>query len=550
MHRLSLSLALGLLASLLVVVPAASAAGTVLPLPAIGQVKADPAHNRFFVTGGRAGGSVVVVDAHGGIVRTIGGELGATGLALAGTKMYVARCGQQAIDVFDTGTLAKVDSFAAPHLAGSCLIAYAGGRLWYGSDAQHGFLTSLRVTAPHTETVTGESLYGGGVFATAAAVPNRLVTAGAGLSPPDITVYDVSGPAPVLQVSRHISGSGDPDDMTLSPDGAMVYVAAGSPYEGRAYAVSDLMQRHAYPTGPYPSAIAVSPNGLTVGVGQRGVDAALHLFRADGSAEIAKTSFAGRGNPDLLARSVAFTADGKKLIGVVSENFGAQRVLHVYNPFALTPPPLALKVSKPQVTAGTRVTLTVKLGAWAVGRVVSLYATPVGGAKTLVGNVRVGKTGAFTAKVRPAGRTTYTVEFAGDDTYRARASAGVAVKVRGTLKVRASGSYTLSHGVRLFRYAKATCWTLQRKCPTFTVTLAPALAGAQVKFMLQQKRGKTYRTLSTATFVVDARGQVKVLWRYLGRGWIGKPLRARITAAGNAAFSAPAPRNVPFRITR
>src|SRR5262245_21913 len=210
MHRLSLSLALGLLASL-IVIPAASA-GTVLPLPAIGQVKADPAHDRFFVTGGKSGGSVVVVDADGGIVRTIGNELGATGLALAGTKMYVARCGQQTIDVFDTGTLAKVDAFAAPHLAGSCLIAYAGGRLWYGSDAQHGFLTSLRVTAPHTETVTAEHLYGGGVFATAPAVPNRLVTAGAGVSPPDITVYDVSGAAPTLAGTRQLSGSGDPDD--------------------------------------------------------------------------------------------------------------------------------------------------------------------------------------------------------------------------------------------------------------------------------------------------------------------------------------------------
>jgi hypothetical protein len=43
---------------------------------------------------------------------------------------------------------------------------------------------------------------------------------------------------------------------------------------------------------------------------------------------------------------------------------------------------------------------------------------------------------------------------------------------------------------------------------------------------------------------------VKVLWRYLGRGWIGKPLRARITAAGSPAISAPAPKNMPFRITR
>jgi hypothetical protein len=548
MHRVPFALALGLVASLLVV-PAASAAGTVLPLPAIGQVKADPAHDRFFVTGGKTGGAVVVVDAHGAIVRTIGNELGAAGLALVGTRMYVARCGQQSIDVFDTGTLAKVDSFAAPHLAGSCLIAYAGGRLWYGSDSQHGFLTSLRVTVPHTEVVSGESLFGGGVFATAASVPNRLVTAGVGVSPPDFTVYDVSGASPVVQVTRHVLDSGPLRDMTLSPDGSLLYVAAGAPYEGRAYGVSDLMLRHSFPTGPYPTGIAVSPNGLSVGVGNSGVDTALHLFRSDGSAQTATSVFDPHGSPDLLARSVAFTADGRKLIGVTDENFGAQRVLHVYNPFALMPPPLALKASTSKVTAGRSVTITAKLGGWAVGRVVSLYRTPVGGAKTLIGNVRVGRTGVVSAKVRPAGRTTYTVEFAGDDVYKARASAGVAVGVRATLKVRPSGSYRTAAGVRLFRYAKATCWTLQQRCPTFTVTLAPALAGAKVKFTLQEKRGRTYRTRSTGTFVVDGRGQVRVVFRYLGRSWIGKPLRARITAAGNAAFTAPAAKNVPFKIT-
>ena len=119
---------------------------------------------------------------------------------------------------------------------------------------------------------------------------------------------------------------------------------------------------------------------------------------------------------------------------------------------------------------------------------------------------------------------------ASDDAYRAAASPGVPVRVRATLKVRPSGSYKTSHHVRLYRYAKATCWTLQRKCPIFTVTLAPAVGTASVRFTLQQKRGTTYRTLSTATFPVDSRGQVKVIWRYLGRAWIGKNARARKAA--------------------
>ncbi|MDX6376844.1 MAG: hypothetical protein QOE98_1147, partial [Gaiellaceae bacterium] len=84
--------------SILALVPGASAEGTVLPLPSVQQVRADYAHGRFFITGGSASSAIVVVDEHGTIVKTIGGQLGATGMALGAGKMYVARCGQATID--------------------------------------------------------------------------------------------------------------------------------------------------------------------------------------------------------------------------------------------------------------------------------------------------------------------------------------------------------------------------------------------------------------------------------------------------------------------
>jgi hypothetical protein len=535
--------------SVLAPAPAANAEGTVLPLPTVEQVRADYAHGRFFVSGGKTSSAIVVVDEHGTIVKTIGGELGATGMALGAGQMYVARCGQATIDVIDTTTLVKSDTFAAPHLSGSCQIALAGGRLWYGSNEQHGQLASVGIAAPHTETLSTESLYGGGMFAASPAAPNLLVAAPSGSSPPTFTVYDVSGPAPVVVVSKRIEDSSDPRDMVLSPDAGTLYVSSGAPYVGRAYAVADLSVRHSYPTDAYPKAIAVSPDGASVAVGRTGVAAEIHIFHADGSSEIASTTYPQNGNPDLLARSLAFTADGKRVLAVVDENFGQQLVLHVFNPYTLAPPPMRLKASKSLVEAGKGVVVTASLGAWAAGRTFRLYGVPLGGDKTLVATVRVGATGRLTATVRPRARTTYIAEFAGDAVYKAAQSTAIAVRVRGVLKIRVTGSYRSTGGARLFHYS-TWCWTKHVLCPSFGATLSPAMTGEMVKFTIQERRGKSWRTLSGARFATDATGRSGAIWKYVGKSWIGRTLRVRVTYSGSTALAPATARTATFKITR
>ncbi len=299
----------------------------------------------------------------------------------------------------------------------------------------------------------------------------------------------------------------------------MLYVSSGAPYQGRAYAVSDLGVRHSYPTDAYPKAIAVSPNGASVAVGRTGVAAEIHIFRADGSSKIASTTYPPRGNPDVLARGLAFTADGKRVLAVVKENFDKQVVLHVFNPYALTPPAMRLKVSKPLIDMGQSVVVTATLGAWAAGRTFKLYGVAAGGEKALVATVRAAAGGKLSVKVRPKAGTTYTAEFAGDAVYKAAQSAAVAVKVRGVLRIRVTGSRGTKGGAWLFRYSK-WCWSKHVLCPSFSVTLSPAvdrpdrevhdaaaprqaLAHPQRSTLHDRRRGPDGRHLAVRRHVVD-----------------------------------------------
>jgi hypothetical protein len=350
-------------------------------------------------------------------------------------------------------------------------------------------------------------------------------------------------------MSKRIEDSSDPRDMVLSPDASMLYVASGAPYQGRAYAVADLTVRHSYPSDAYPKAIAVSPDGSRVAVGRTGVAAEIHLFHANGSSEIASNTYPPQGNPDLLARGLAFTADGKRMLAVVSENFDQRIVLHVYNPYTIAPPAMKLKASKSLVDAGQAVALTATLGAWAAGRTFALYGLPAGGVKTLVATVGAGGAGKLSVTIRPKARMSYTAEFAGDAVYRAARSPAVTVQVRGALKIRVAGSYRTVGGARLFHYAKS-CWTKHVRCPAFAVALSPAMSGELVKFTVQERRGRSWRTISSARFATDSAGRTGAQWKYVGRAWIGRVLRVRVTYSGSMALAPATARTATSKITR
>jgi hypothetical protein len=136
-----------------------------------------------------------------------------------------------------------------------------------------------------------------------------------GLSPATIEVYSVDGAAATLRGA--VTGSvSDVNDLALTPDGATLVAAFGSPYQHIAYDSGTLaeLRRYGDPNDfwGYPNNVAISADGVHLAAGRYGgVELTVHkvadgtmLSRADGAAG------------DLVPHSVAFL--GADVFGVLN----------------------------------------------------------------------------------------------------------------------------------------------------------------------------------------------------------------------------------------
>ncbi len=83
----------------------ASVTGVTLPMTLPGYMAVDDAHQQLFVSGSMTEATVKVVGFDGAAVGTIT-QQGASGLAIANGKLYVAGCGTDTVAIYDTSTLA------------------------------------------------------------------------------------------------------------------------------------------------------------------------------------------------------------------------------------------------------------------------------------------------------------------------------------------------------------------------------------------------------------------------------------------------------------
>jgi hypothetical protein len=157
--------------------------GTRLALTNFGYLANDAAHSHVFITGGSTDSSIIVRNVDGTAVTTITGESGAGGMVVKDGTLYVARCGSGIIDTFDTGTLAKTGSIAAASISAPCDLALAGGRLWYATSDQWGYLASVPLDGSAAETLSNVHMHGP-TFATTPAHPDWLVVGDAAVHRP------------------------------------------------------------------------------------------------------------------------------------------------------------------------------------------------------------------------------------------------------------------------------------------------------------------------------------------------------------------------------
>src|ERR1700694_3158075 len=306
------------------VTPRSVAAGpTSLGITSYGRILVDAANSHVFVSS-PGGSSIVVLDYTGTIVKTITGEAGAYGMAINGNTLYVALSTGGSIDRIDLTTLMEtsplVSGIVHPWdivLAGSKLWATNGNCGTWGAvslvSVDPAAATPTVVSYPSAFTVNNSLSYCAAFASNPTANPNLLLAWDLGLSPADITSFDVSSGSPVQVTTAHETALGNLTDVAVNPDGTHFITASGAPYEFDEWTVSSLGQDGVvYPANAYPTAVAtVGANGNVMAGGINGMyDFDFYSYKIGSPATtLAKVDFGGTSNT-VPGRGVAFKPDG------------------------------------------------------------------------------------------------------------------------------------------------------------------------------------------------------------------------------------------------
>jgi len=333
------------------------------------RILVDPATSHIFVSS-PTDSSIVVLDFSGAIVKIITGEAGASGMAIRGSTLYVALNTAGAIDKIDTGTLNETGQLVSGLVRPRELVL-AGSKLWTTTGNCSGWsvqLVSVDPAAASPTPVVYQNGFAGTNLGYCAAFasnpnpnPNLLLAWDLGLSPSDITSFDVSSGSPVLQLNQRENILGNLQDIAVNPDGTHFITASGAPYEFDEWNVSNLAQDGIiYPANTYPTSVATTAgNGGVMGGGLNGIyDPDFYAYRiGKPAAPISKVDFGGTYNT-VPSRGVAFKPDGSSAF-VISGGNGAGILLNI------VPIPVAGAPSPPSgVTAAAGVSsATVNWGA-------------------------------------------------------------------------------------------------------------------------------------------------------------------------------------------
>ncbi|GII26489.1 lactonase family protein [Planosporangium mesophilum] len=300
----------------------AHATGGGLPLTSFGAIAVDAGHKHVFLSGGTAANAIVVTDYSGHALKTISGQYGATGLVLSadGSTLYTANAAGDAVSAIDTKTLTEKQRYATGAQTCPTRLARTGTTIWFGygcGSSWTGGIGSLDTSV--TPPVVGLNQQGAVDFQGApllsanGAANGTLLAVQPQLSLSTVAVYATTGATASLTITGTVSGSNITDG-TLTPDDAQLFTAAGSRDGAAAFTATDLSGRGAYPTGRYPNAVAVAPDGSALAAGAYSTDKDVYLYRL-GGATPTRTVELGSGRI-LADRGLAFTPDGKVLFVV------------------------------------------------------------------------------------------------------------------------------------------------------------------------------------------------------------------------------------------
>jgi hypothetical protein len=463
----------GFIAALLVatLAPAASAhtvqAATVtapldLPLSGFSEMVVDDAHSHIFITGfsalsgftGTADSKVVVANMDGTLDTTLADVAGAAGMYLdaANHTLYVAENEGDAVQPIDTVSLTKGTPFGLGTNADCPFdVSKAGAYLWtnIGCGANAGGMARIDL---NTSAVTPYANGGGGQLLEGSG--NSLFTADTFSSPSAIEKFDVTGGTPTLDGTT--GGSFELDslnDITIAPDGSVIYAASGYPYSVESFATSNLALDTQYPTEAYPVAVAVSPDSSWVAGASKQSDPEIFVFSAGSTTLV-------NGFPDpevggqVTPRGIAIGADDTifAITGIGDSGTGSPVLNLITDPtvprseITLTPQDSSIRVTTQATLTGT---LTFTDGVPTGVQTLHVVRTDPDSTQTALSDVTTDSTGGFTFHDTPpqVGTATYEVTFDGISGHRrATGSAGVLAEKRSTTITLKASAKTVDYG--------------------------------------------------------------------------------------------------------
>lgn len=312
-------------------VPAtAEEASVALPSASFQDIVVDGVHDRVFVSD-PSGGSIVVTDYAGTVVRQITAEEGAAGLVLSAdsSKLYVALSTVGAIAEIDTATLTETHRYPTGTDTSPQSLALAGGKLWFGytvgSSGGIGSLDVASASPAATLVPSGRYWYYAPTLASSPADPNVLVAGQEGVSPATLAVYDTATGTLTKRTERSFSSSPSIsylNDFAVSADGQNIVMAANNPSDHQVVRLSDLSSNGSYSSWQFPNAVAVATDG-TVATGAEGDF--VKTYRP-GSTWPALHEYAVN---DLQRDGLAWAPDENRLFAITGFSYGSAPTLHV-----------------------------------------------------------------------------------------------------------------------------------------------------------------------------------------------------------------------------
>ncbi|MFI5938255.1 hypothetical protein [Actinoplanes sp. NPDC051494] len=261
-----------------------------------------------------AGNGVVIASNAGKVRKTVAGVLGARGLTPSpdGKSVFVSSStSAKIVQVSAAGAI--MGSWASQPCPGKS--AVAGGALYYAygcSASAHGVarfdLTSHASTSVLTdfaaEAVTG-------------ARSTLVVYASSGM----LTSYAVGADGSLTE-NASVSNT-TTYDAEISPDGSqLITTKYGGGYGLARYDTATMTPGGTFTTGPYPTAVAWSPDGGRFAgiLDAMYTDRAVHVFSASTGSAVMRSTSAGNTSYRSSANEASWSADGRYFYSVVQES--------------------------------------------------------------------------------------------------------------------------------------------------------------------------------------------------------------------------------------